>query len=98
MLWAEMSPSPVSLHQNFGRVLRRVGIKVGMSQERLALECDLDRTFISLLERGLRQPTLTTLVVLARALDLEPAELVRQTMARSDDYRRHYGDGANGYL
>lgn len=52
-----------------------------LSQEKLALECDLDRTFISLLERGLRQPSLTTIVALSGALDTDAAELVRATVA-----------------
>jgi transcriptional regulator with XRE-family HTH domain len=42
----------------------------GLSQERLAELCDLDRTEISLLERGKRLPRLDTLVVLARGLEL----------------------------
>jgi transcriptional regulator with XRE-family HTH domain len=46
----------------------------------LALEADLDRTYISLLERGLRQPTLTTLIVLAKALGSDAPDLVSQTV------------------
>ncbi len=74
-----VDPTPLQL--NFGVVLRRLRLERGISQGALALECDLDRTYISLLERGLRQPTLTTLVVLGAALNLDPAELVRQTVA-----------------
>ena len=72
---------PTPLQLNFGIVLRRLRTERDISQGALALECDLDRTYISLLERGLRQPTLTTLVVLGAALNIDPAELVRQTVA-----------------
>ena len=72
---------PTPLQTSFGTVLRRLRIERGISQGDLALECELDRTYISLLERGLRQPTLTTLVVLGAALKMDPAELVRQTVA-----------------
>ncbi len=52
----------------FGKVLRDMRTDAGMSQEQLGLEADLRRTFISLLELGQQQPTLTTLVKLAGAL------------------------------
>ena len=50
----------------FGRVLREQRIAAGVSQEALALSADVDRTFVSQIERGIRQPTLTTLCKLAR--------------------------------
>lgn len=60
----------------FGRVLRERRLAAGLSQEKLALEAGIDRTFVSLLERGGRQPTLTTLWRLAAALGVTPADLV----------------------
>lgn len=52
----------------FSEVLRGVRKEREMSQEELADACRLDRTYISLLERADRQPTLTTLLLLAAAL------------------------------
>ena len=66
------------LHKQFGKVLRELRNRTGLSQEQLGLECNLDRTFISLLERGLRQPTLTTLFVLAHKLTVSPVEIVQK--------------------
>ena len=60
----------------FGLVLRDLRRERSLSQEALALESQLDRTFISLLERGLRQPSLTTIFQLARTLGLSPEDLV----------------------
>ena len=60
----------------FGRVLRERRLAAGLSQEKLALEAEVDRTFVSLLERGGRQPTLATLWRLAEALGLTPTELI----------------------
>ena len=60
----------------FGTVLRELRENKKLSQEKLAEFCDLDRTYISLLERGLRQPTLTTLFKLSDALNIKPSELV----------------------
>lgn len=75
----------MKVNKAFGLVLRDAREKQGFSQEHLALESDLDRTFISLLERGLRQPSLTTLFELAKTLGCRPSELiakVESTVAR----------------
>lgn len=65
------------LHGVFGKVLRDLRTQVGLTQEQLGLECDLDRTFISLLERGLRQPTLTTLFTLSDKLRVPASEIIK---------------------
>jgi transcriptional regulator with XRE-family HTH domain len=52
-----------------------------MSQEALADAADVDRTYVSLLERGLRQPTLETLFNLSRALSVSPATIVSRTVS-----------------
>ena len=76
-----MATDSKSIQKTFGEVLREVRVGRGLSQQELALQSELDRTYISLLERGLRQPTLTTLIVLASTLDIDPAELVHRTTA-----------------
>lgn len=60
----------------FGQVLREQRMARGLSQEELALSADVDRTFVSQMERGIRQPTLTTLLKLSRALEVQPSTLV----------------------
>ena len=67
-----------ALQKAFGKELRQLRTSRGFSQEKLALECGLDRTFISLLERGMRQPSLTTIFLLADALDSRPSTLLAQ--------------------
>jgi transcriptional regulator with XRE-family HTH domain len=71
----------ISLPQAFGAVLRECRTKSGMSQEQLALKADLDRTYISLLEKGLRQPSLDTLFRLAKVLEVTPMTMVARTAA-----------------
>ena len=65
----------------FGQVLRDFRHKKGVSQETLADEAGLDRTFISRLERGLTQPSLTTLLALAEALEVPAHSLIRELEA-----------------
>lgn len=62
----------------FGQVLREVRKEKGISQEQLALQSDIDRTYISKLEKGLYQPTLSTLFAIAPVLGCPPAELVER--------------------
>lgn len=68
----------------FGQVLREQRNTRGISQEALALSANVDRTFVSQMERGIRQPTLTTLCKLSEALDIQPSTLV----ARMEKLRR----------
>ena len=59
------------VREQLGKNLRDHRERVGLSQEELAELCELDRTEISLLERGLRFPRLDTLVRLSRGLKLD---------------------------
>ncbi|MFC4361197.1 helix-turn-helix domain-containing protein [Simiduia curdlanivorans] len=70
----------MKLEEAFGLVLKRARSEMAISQEFLALNSGLDRTFISLLERGQRQPSLSSIVSLSTSLDISPQELVKQTM------------------
>ena len=71
-----MAGSLNNLNSAFGDVLRSLRDKAGISQQTLALECELDRTYISLLERGLRQPTISTIFILAKTLDIKPSVMI----------------------
>lgn len=64
----------------FGKALREARKERGMSQEELAANAELDRTYPSLLERGLRTPTLTVLLYLSDALGLPVTALVLSTL------------------
>lgn len=65
----------------FGKVLRRLRKAAGLTQEQLGFESGLERNFVSLLELGQRQPTLTTLFKLAQPLKVEAAEIVAEVAA-----------------
>lgn len=74
----------MSLAITFGHVLRRLRKQARLTQEQLGFEANLERNYISMLERGERQPTLTTLVRLARALSCSAAHLVALVEAAAD--------------
>lgn len=50
----------------------------GMSQEQLALEAGMERSYVSDLERGTRNPSVRALGRLAEALSVQPAALLEQ--------------------
>lgn len=71
------------LARQFGEVLKERRMALGLSQETLAFNADLHRTYISLLERGIRQPSLGTIFVLASEMGWDPDELIRQVQQRN---------------
>jgi len=68
----------MNLETAFGKVLRGRREAASLTQTALAEQSGLHTTFVSLLERGERQPSLATLFALAKALDVEPEDLVRE--------------------
>ena len=66
----------------FGRVLRELRKQAGLSQEQLALSADLQRNYISLLERGLNSASLKTIFKLADVLEIAPSKMLEQTEKR----------------
>ena len=60
----------------FGNVLRRLRKNAGLTQEGLGLEADLQRSYVSILELGQQQPSLGTILKLAKALKLSAQEIV----------------------
>lgn len=66
----------MNVSQRFGQNLARCRRQAGLSQEELGLRSSLHRTAIGLLERGARMPRIDTLIKLAVALDIDPADLL----------------------
>jgi transcriptional regulator with XRE-family HTH domain len=66
----------------FGLVIRELRNQLDISQEKLALISDMDRTFISLLERGLRQPSLKSILRLSESLKIRPADLIDRVVEK----------------
>jgi transcriptional regulator with XRE-family HTH domain len=70
--------SPKTLSTIFGDSLRKLRNERQLSQEEFALLCGLDRTYISGLERGTRNPTLKVLDLIATSLDISISELLSE--------------------
>lgn len=68
--------APIAPNVALGRALRGLRQAAGMSQEQLGLEAGVQRNFISLIETGQNQPTITTIFKLAAALGMKASDLV----------------------
>lgn len=60
----------------FGVVIKKIRLERGLTQEMLASSSGLERTFISMLERGIKQPSLKTISSLAQAVGMKNYELL----------------------
>jgi transcriptional regulator with XRE-family HTH domain len=64
------------LNKVFGEQLRTIRNAAGITQEELAFRTGLDRTYISLLERGIKGPSLYTFFRLCEVLGQKPEEFI----------------------
>lgn len=66
----------MKLQEQVGRNIQKFRREMGISQEELGFRCDLHRTYISGVERGVRNPTVSVLERLANALGVAPMQLL----------------------
>jgi transcriptional regulator with XRE-family HTH domain len=78
----------MTIEKATGRELAFWRTKKGLSQEKLGFEADLHRTHISLIERGLRSPTISTVVRLCASLEIEPDKFIKLVMQRVSGKRK----------
>jgi transcriptional regulator with XRE-family HTH domain len=79
----------------FGKLLQEQRKAKKISQEKLAKLSGLDRTFISLIENGKRNPTFTTILKICSALEIEPSELFSIYEKKDPEYHVKKG-GTHG--
>ncbi|MEQ8441281.1 MAG: helix-turn-helix transcriptional regulator [Alphaproteobacteria bacterium] len=66
----------MDIRKRVGKNIQRLRKAKGWSQEELAFECGLHRTYISGVERGVRNPTVTVLEKIASSLGRSATELL----------------------
>jgi transcriptional regulator with XRE-family HTH domain len=68
----------MEIRKRLARNMKQYRAKHGWSQEELAFECGLHRTYISGIERGVRNPTVTILEKIAVGLKVTASELIAE--------------------
>jgi len=76
----------MDVRRRVGINLRRIREAKGLSQEALAFECGLHRTYISGVERGVRNPTVAVLEEIALALEVPACTLLREDAADAKEW------------
>jgi transcriptional regulator with XRE-family HTH domain len=66
-----------SIQIELGKRIRELRLKKGWSQEAFAQLCRLDRTYISGIERGIRNVSLRNIEVIAKTLGISISELFK---------------------
>ncbi|WP_273184093.1 helix-turn-helix domain-containing protein [Hyphomonas adhaerens] len=69
----------MDIREVFAQNLRRLRRAKGLSQEELAYRADIDRTYVSLLERRVYSASIDILAKLAEALEVAPDVLLKRT-------------------
>lgn len=73
----------MDVRQRLALNLRRLRLAKGLGQEKFALEHGFDRTYISGIERGVRNPTILVLERLALALEVPVEDLLKEPLAEN---------------
>jgi transcriptional regulator with XRE-family HTH domain len=73
----------MDIRQTIGWNLRRLRVAKGLSQEKLALEASIDRSYVGRIERGMENVTVSALDALANVLEVKVAELFAEVGTNS---------------
>ena len=66
-----------TIRKKFGEKIRKLRRAKGLSQEELAFRAGIHRNYLGGVERGERNPALDNIVAIAKALSVDPSELLR---------------------
>ncbi len=69
------------LKQGFGKIIRHLRLERDESQEFVAHSCDLERAYISRLERGISEPSIGVIFLLAEHFGINPGDLMHKVQA-----------------
>ncbi|QEL21910.1 helix-turn-helix transcriptional regulator [Bosea sp. F3-2] len=72
----------MDVRQILGKNMRKLRMAAGLSQDEIAVRMGVEQTYVSGLERGVRNPTLTTVERAAIALNVKITELLDESPAK----------------
>ncbi|MCH1639865.1 helix-turn-helix domain-containing protein [Paenibacillus timonensis] len=80
-----MKDTSKEIKQIIGKTIKALRIKQGLSQEDLAHECGVDRSYISMIEVGRNEPSVTKIFELCKGLKIRPSDFFKLL---ENDYTR----------
>jgi transcriptional regulator with XRE-family HTH domain len=83
MLWG-VKRTLAAIQRDIAANLRRARSTAGLSQEALAFAADVDRTYVSQIERGIGNPSIAILVRLANCMAKDAADLLQTPDGRKE--------------
>jgi XRE family transcriptional regulator, regulator of sulfur utilization len=72
-----------NISKQFGNAVRNLRSAAGLSQEKLAESAGIHPTYIGMIERGVRNPTLDVAARIAKALQMSLPRLIEEAQARN---------------
>jgi transcriptional regulator with XRE-family HTH domain len=70
----------MNIKEKIGKRLRELRIAKGLSQEKFAFECELDRTYIASIEQGLRNVSIANIEKIAKAFGITVSEFFNSNL------------------
>lgn len=71
----------MNIYEEVGQNIRKIRLEKGWTQELLSFEAEVNKNYISDLERGARNPTLKILEKIANALGVDIVDLLKEEQA-----------------
>lgn len=81
-----MRDQSIILKQVIGKTVKAIRIKQGLSQEDLAHECDVDRSYISMIEVGRNEPSVSKIFDLCKGLKIKPSDFIKLIESEYERY------------
>ncbi|WP_246132125.1 helix-turn-helix domain-containing protein [Paenibacillus hemerocallicola] len=72
-----MNEQSIIIKRTIGKTLKALRLKQGLSQEDLAHECGVDRSYISMIEVGRNEPSVTKIFDLCKGLKIKPSDFFK---------------------
>lgn len=66
-----------SILQKFGQQLKKLRVEKNLTQEQFAKKCGLHKNYIGMVERGVRNPSLINIEVIAKGLEISISDLMK---------------------
>lgn len=84
-----MSDPSNIIKQIIGKTVKAIRIKQGLSQEDLAHECNVDRSYISMIEVGRNEPSVKKIFDLCKELKIQPSDFFKMVEVEYEKAREN---------